>query len=324
MIPFNVNQTYFVSRWWANSILRCVGQALVSTVQRSRGILITLLMLSTLLIASPASANNERSAILPSNCVDNSMGAFPWSKAGTSTAHDNWWEVLRDEEHWRLYNLKIDHNTGNIAGAYVKSTGACGTVSNDVSNWRFFGAFSGDRLQKEVDKTNERILDLDVSMMDGKPAYAALLMPNTGSEQKAWWWYAGVPFDTLDAKITENKARLVDISKYRVGKQWRYAGVMIANQGPDAKAWWYYDNVDPTFVEAELKKNNARLTNIEVDRNGKWTVIMEQSQGEPWWWYYGQSWNQVQKLAHQNNARIIDLAAMPGKDRWAVAMIGMK
>lgn len=124
----------------------------------------------------------------------------------------------------------MDHQTGNIAGAYIKNNGSCPSVSNNVNNWRFFTAFSRDRLQQEVDKHNERILDLNVSMIDGKVGYAALLMPNTGSEQKAWW-YADVPFETLKTKVSENNARLVDVSKYQVGNQWRYAGVMIAMLG---------------------------------------------------------------------------------------------
>lgn len=71
----------------------------ITLLQRSRIMLISVLMLSTLLFASPALANSERSAILPDSCVDVSMGAFPWSKATSSTAHDSWWEVLRDENH---------------------------------------------------------------------------------------------------------------------------------------------------------------------------------------------------------------------------------
>lgn len=45
--------------------------------------------------------------------------------------------------------------------------------------------------------------------------------------------------------------------------------------------------------------------------------------GQAGWRYYGQSWEQVQKLACRNHARIIDLALMPGTDRWAVTLIGI-
>ena len=153
------------------------------------------------------------------------------------------------------------------------------------------------------------------------------MVPNTGSNAKGWWYYSELSFAGLGTKLSDNKARAIDIDSYVKGGKRYYTSVMISNKGSDAKGWWYYSNLSAAQVKQKLSQNKARLTDIEVLSSGsqgpRFTVIMEKTAGETWWWYYGKTMDQVNELTDQNGARLIDVTpyTVKGKKRFAVVMI---
>ncbi|NET91451.1 MAG: serine hydrolase, partial [Kamptonema sp. SIO1D9] len=159
--------------------------------------------------------------------------------------------------------------------------------------------------------------------VNGQKRYAVVLVSNTGSDAKAWWYYTDLSFDEMMAKARDNNARLVDLETYVVGNKQLFSGVMIRNTGADRKAWWVYSNKSPAFISSKLQENNARLIDIEKRGNNTFTVIMERSEGQGWWWYYGKSAAQVNELWRQNGARIFDIEpyTVNGQKRFAVLML---
>src|SRR5437762_2404491 len=78
----------------------------------------------------------------------------------------------------------------------------------------------------------------------------------------------------LSDRITNNHARLIDLETYQINGANRFAAIMVSNTGNDAKAWWYYFNVGPSFVSQKIRDNNARLVDIDHQANGNFSVVM--------------------------------------------------
>jgi hypothetical protein len=190
--------------------------------------------------------------------------------------------------------------------------------------WWYYGV-DVDFVSAKLSEHKARLIDVETYRANGQQRLAVVMVPNTGSESKAWWWYVNASADFIAEKLSEHQARLIDIETYVINGKRRYSVVMIKNQGADSKAWWWYYNVTPAFIGAKINEHQARLVDIERHGNGRFTVIMEKNQGEYWWWYYGVgSTSQLSQYIDQNGARIIDLERYTdsnGNTRYAALLL---
>ena len=149
--------------------------------------------------------------------------------------------------------------------------------------------------------------------------FAVIMAP----ADQEWWWYVGQTGDQVGQLLTQNNARLTDISAYvDVDNTVKYAVIMA----PADQEWWWYVGQTGDQVAQLLTQNNARLTDIsayvDVDNTVKYAVIMAPADQE-WWWYVGQTGDQVAQLLTQNNARLTDISAYVDVDntvKYAVIM----
>ena len=199
-------------------------------------------------------------------------------------------------------------------------------VNNGCAQWWWYYGLTINDLVNKVNLHQARILDLEAYQVNGQQRFAAVLLPNTGPKGKAWWFYYNVTPDFIAERISATGGRIIDLDTYFVGATRLYSVVLIANQGIDAKAWWYYYNVTPDFIAEKLGANQARLVDIEPHSSGTFTVVMEKSLGEYWWWYYGLSANSINALATQHGARIIDIEPyyVNGEKRFGAIMLDNK
>ncbi len=190
--------------------------------------------------------------------------------------------------------------------------------------WWYYGV-DVDFVSTKLSEHKARLIDVETYWVNGQQRLAVVMVPNTGSESKAWWWYVNASASFVGQKLSEHQARLIDIETYVVNGERRYSVIMIKNQGADGKAWWWYYNVKPEFIGAKINEHKARLVDIERHGNGRFTVIMEKNQGQYWWWYYGiSSTSQLSQYIDQNGARIIDLERYTdsnGNTRYAALLL---
>ncbi len=268
-----------------------------------RGVIALLLALT---LITPARADDERGSTTPTGW---------WWLHGVSADQIK----ERIDQGFRLIDLEVEQTSPlRFSAVFVKNQGV-----HQKTWWWYFGA-TRDFLASKLQQHRARLLDLEPYEVNGQTRFAAVLVRNTGSQAKAWWWYWGVSTTSfITSKLSQNGARLIDIDTYFIGGQRRYSAVMIRNAGADAKAWWWYFNVSPSFIASKLQQHRARLVDIERHTSSTFTVIMERSQGEPWWWYYGVSGQQVNELLAQNGARLIDIESyrVNGQKRFAVLML---
>jgi hypothetical protein len=153
-----------------------------------------------------------------------------------------------------------------------------------------------------------RITDLEYESTSSN-TFTAALVRNTGSYEKAWWWYVGVTGAQLSTHLSNNNGRLIDLEPYDDNGTTRFAAVMIRNSGADAKAWWWIYDATSTQVNNAVSTNNARLVDLERytrSGNDRFAAVMIRNTGADargWSYYYGVSQGSIPTLLNQNNQR---------------------
>jgi hypothetical protein len=133
--------------------------------------------------------------------------------------------------------------------------------------------------------------------------FAVIMVPD---DQQGGWWYWGKTADDVSKLLTQNKARLSEITPYIDVDGSLKFGVIMA---PDDQqgGWWYWGKTADD-VSKLLTQNKARPTQIspyiDVDGSLKFAVIMVPDDQQKWWWYWGETADDVGKLLTQNKARL--------------------
>jgi hypothetical protein len=136
---------------------------------------------------------------------------------------------------------------------------------------------------------------------------------NANSTPTAWWIYTGQSFDDIANTIKAKNARIVDITK-DPGSGDSFTVSYVENTGAYAKKWWWYVGVDGDAMTASLNKNNARLISMSAyDVGGgdiRFAVAMVANTGDDakgWYYYYGQSFEDIQRITGNADVRLTRL-----------------
>ena len=165
-----------------------------------------------------------------------------------------------------------------------------------------------------------RLTDVEIhSIVSGTPRFTVRMVQNTGAyAAPGWWWFYGLTFGDVGAKLTANGARLIDIEPYDAGGgSIRYAVVMVKNAGSFARAWWYYSGVSAATVTANLSANGARLIDLDtyfVGATKYYAVVMVKQAGtdnKAWQWWLNQSAAGVNAKVAAFGGRIVDIERQP-------------
>jgi hypothetical protein len=229
-----------------------------------------------------------------------------------STAITGWWWYYGQTEAQlnsiastngaRIIDIEVESTAPYLfTAAFVKNTGTY------ARTWYWYYGLTSAGVAQKVSSLNARIIDIERYTVGGQRRFAVAMVKNTGAAAKAWWYYYDVSAATLAQKLAANGARLIDLESYTVNGATRFSAVMIRNSGVDAKAWWWYYNVTPSFIATKLNANHARLIDLDRRPNGNFDVVMQNRGNEYWWWYYNITATKVGQLVSQNGARIVDL-----------------
>jgi hypothetical protein len=185
------------------------------------------------------------------------------------------------------------------------------TLTNHTDWWQFHNV-TPQKLSSFTKQHEARIIDIDINNTSPLRMSAALVA-NSGPYASGWWWYYGLTAEQISDRLTQNNARLLDIDPYMVGGELRFAVIMVPNTGAKSVTWWWYFGQTPQQLSDKLKQHKARLVDIERYRDGnnvRYATIMVSNQGAKatrWWWYYGQTAEQVTQRINEHNARLLDV-----------------
>lgn len=271
--------------------------------------------------SNPASPQISPAAFAGRDEWDQSDPTLWWWYHGKSPAEIN---QLLNTYNARIVQIKVEQTSPTILFTVALVSN---TKSYAKSWWWYYGLTAAD-LNNNLNANHARLIDLDAyDIGGGNIRFAAVMVPNTGSDAKAWWWYYGLTTTDISNNLSTNNARLISLNPYVTGGQTRYAVVMISNTGADARSWWWYNNINSATISNNLTQNNARLIDIKQEplNPGTFDVVMvrDPSPAPLWWWYTDVDDTFIDRNAGRDNGRIvsIDSYLVGGQRRYAVALI---
>ena len=87
------------------------------------------------------------------------------------------------------------------------------------------------------------------------------MIPNTGADARAWWWYYGVSGSTVGSLLSQNGAFLISIEPADAGGS---TFNVVMQQEPGGFYWWWYYGLDAAGLADRLAQNGARLLDVKT------------------------------------------------------------
>lgn len=166
----------------------------------------------------------------------------------------------------RLVDLQVYRVNGQKRYAVVMIKNA----GDDAASWWYYTDATFNYLMDKVSDNSARLIDIDSYEVNGVRRYSGIMVRNTGSHARSWWVYANVSAATVSQKLSEHRARLVDIE--RQGSN--FTVIMERRSGP---GWWWYHGLTSAQLKDRYDQNGARIADIEpyMTNSGKrFDVIM--------------------------------------------------
>ncbi len=156
-------------------------------------------------------------------------------------------------------------------------------------------------------------------------SFAVAMVKNTGTYAKTWAYRSAATPADLSALVAQGM-RIVDLQPYSSLVGLRFAAVLVANVGADAKSWWWWYDQTSAQVDANITAVNGRLTSFKrYADNGQTrfaTVAVSNAGSEyrPWAYLYASSSAALNQFAAQNAARVYGIERV-ADDSYDVILI---
>lgn len=251
-----------------------------------------------------------------------------------------WWSYTNVSEQFvtdrlnehdaRLTDIEVyDAAAGTYTVVMVSDTGAYA-----VPGWWWYPSLTFAEVGQKINQHTGRLIDIDPYVVNGQVRYAVVMVSNTGSAARAWWWSSGVTSTAVGDLLAANKPnvgdpvkRLIDLETHHVGGTKVYSAIYVANTGSDAKSWQWWLNQSAASVKQKVNDFGGRITNLERQADGTYNFIQVHNSGtdeKASWAHFGlTSLSQALDVAAQHGARVfdIDTYVVSGARRYDALMI---
>lgn len=217
--------------------------------------------------------------------------------------------IERIEKGFRIIDLELFSTSPyRLSAAFVRNSGVY------QQQWWWYYNIDQATLNSRIASLNARLVDLEPYEINGELRFLALFTPNSGVNRKRWYYYFNASPSFIAKRLRKKRARPIDLDVYTFNGKTLYSVVMVRNSGKDATRFWWYHNVRFNFVRSRLRRNAARLVDLERNPNGRYTVIMQPANLR-WYWYVDVTPDQLNDKAAQLGARIVDVETYVRKGR---------
>jgi hypothetical protein len=159
------------------------------------------------------------------------------------------------------------NGTTYFAAVMISNTGA------DAKGWWWYHGATAAQIGTALSTHNARLVDLESYSTSAGTRYAAVMIPNTGSDARAWWWYYGITGSQISSYLSQHSGFLTHIQPAdSSGSTFN----VIMEQSPGISWWWYYGATSSQLADA-LSQNGARLLDVKTYSSGgarKFAAIM--------------------------------------------------
>jgi hypothetical protein len=150
----------------------------------------------------------------------------------------------------------------------ISNTGA------DAKSWWYYHDQSVAQITALWQANNARLVQANSYVKGGTTLYDVVMISNTGSDARGWWWYVNATVADLVTRVSANNARLVDLDIDPTTGN--YNAIMTSCSG-GCPAWWWYVGLPTSNLLATVLANNARI----IDANSTagcgdrcWSVVL--------------------------------------------------
>jgi hypothetical protein len=170
----------------------------------------------------------------------------------------------------RLTNLDAYEVNGTtyFAAVMISNTGA------DAKGWWWYYGVTTAQIASLLSQNNARLVDFRSYVTGGVTRYAVVMIPNTGADARAWWWYYGVSGAQVGNLLSQNGAFLISIEPADAsGSTFN----VVMQQEPGGFYWWWYYGNSATALSDHLSQNGARLIDVKtysVNGSRRFAAIM--------------------------------------------------
>lgn len=187
--------------------------------------------------------------------------------SNTGTYAKSWWyyygvtgaqlSSLLSTNNARLTNLDAYDVNGTtyFAAVMISNTGA------DAKGWWWYYGLTTSQIGSLVSQNGARLVELRSYVTGGVTRYAVVMIPNTGADARAWWWYYGVSGSTVSSLLSQNNAFLISIQPAdSIGSTFN----VVMQQEPNTPSWWWYYGNSAADLSDHLSQNGARLIDVKT------------------------------------------------------------
>jgi len=212
-------------------------------------------------------------------------------------------DVLASSDY-RITQLHVeDPSSPTFAVIFVPNTGEFGSA------WWWWWGQTGEQVGQLTTDPNKRLISLEPYQTSAGLRFAVVMVPNSGSQDKAWWWYWGQTGAQVGTLLSQNNARLISLRPYMDGNNRLFAVIMVSNTGTDKKNWEWWYGESTAFISGRITSDNMRVTTLVPDPAGGWDAILVlEEPGVEWYWWYGLSASQVSSNLISHGTRLIDIS----------------
>ncbi|WP_341720042.1 serine hydrolase [Micromonospora sp. FIMYZ51] len=219
-----------------------------------------------------------------------------------------------NEHDARLTDIEVyDAAAGTYTVVMVRDSGAYA-----VPGWWWYPSLTFAEVGQKINQHTARLIDIDPYVINGQVRYAVVMVSNTGSAARTWWWSSGVTSAAVGDFLAANKPnagdpvkRLIDLETHTVGGTKVYSAIYVANTGTDAKSWQWWLNQSAASVRQKMNDFGGRITNLERQADGTYNFIQVHNSGsdaKASWVHFGlTSLSQALNVAAQHGARVFDV-----------------
>lgn len=248
-----------------------------------------------------------------------------WAYGGVSAAQVG---TFLTNNSARLTEIQVQSVSGGVPTFSVRMVRNSGAYAAPGGWWWYFG-LTAAQVTSYLNANQARLIDIEpYDIGGGTIRFAVIMVANTGTAARSWWWYQGVTPSQIGSYLTANNARLVDLDSYVVGGQRRFTAVMVSNTGADAKAWQWWHGQNFADIGPKVTAFNGRIVKIDRNSDGTYNFVQVRNTGSDnsaWWHAYGfSSMGALVNHANQLAARPVSIHTYLnslGQRRWDAAFI---
>lgn len=157
-----------------------------------------------------------------------------------------------------------------------------------------------------------RLINLEVTAVNPL-RFTASMVKNEGHYEKGWTWLVDRTLVQIKDHAEKFNMRPIDLERYVVNGQTRYAAVFISNTGEDAAQFNIIGEYNYAGFTPFVNDGNWRITDLEVrPYNGQnlYTAIIVRNTGanyKPTQWFANRTFAEMQSIVEDSNLQLIDL-----------------